>query len=99
MVKIRLTRIGKKKRSVYRVVVMDSKAPRDGKSIEEVGFYDPQSHEFRYKEDRVKLWTDRGAQKTKRVAHLIAKATGATAEIRTSQNQNIAKKDRVKQEA
>lgn len=77
MVKIRLKRIGTKKRPFYRVVVMDSRAPRDGRTLEEVGTYHPISEEGKQTEfnvDRIKEWIGKGAQPTLTVKRLLAKA-------------------------
>ena len=75
--KIRLARVGSKKNPIYRVVVADSRSPRDGKFIEIVGRYNPQ-HEpslIEFDEDKVKHWLDNGAQPTEPVARLL-KAKG-----------------------
>ncbi len=76
MVKIRLTRKGKKKIPFYRIVVIDSKKARDGKFIERVGHYDPRSKELNLKRDRIEYWISKGAQPTNTVAKLIAKEGG-----------------------
>jgi small subunit ribosomal protein S16 len=76
MVKIRLTRKGKKKVPFYRIVVIDSKKARDGKFIERVGHYDPRSKELDLKRDRIEYWISKGAQPTNTVAKLIAKEGG-----------------------
>ena len=76
-VRMRLTRVGSKKNPVYRVVVADSRSPRDGKFIEIVGRYNPQ-HEpslIEFDEDKVKGWLDKGATPTEPVARLL-KAKG-----------------------
>ncbi len=80
MVKIRLRRIGRTHRPVYRVVVADSRAPRDGSFIEVIGHYDPQTEPSTVRIDREKalLWLSRGAQPTETVASLLTKA-GITA--------------------
>lgn len=76
-VRIRMKRMGRRHRPFYRVCVMDARKPRDGKAIEEVGFYDPM---IREKSDRVKLnmdridyWLSVGAQPSEKVAVLIRK--------------------------
>jgi small subunit ribosomal protein S16 len=76
-VRIRMKRMGRKHRPFYRICVMDSRSPRDGKAIEEIGFYDPM---VRVKKDRVKLnlervdyWISVGAQPSVNVAALIKK--------------------------
>ena len=78
MVKIRLTRIGKNKVPIYRVVVIDSKKARDGEYIEKVGHYDPRRKELRLDRDRIEYWISKGAQPTNTVAKLIAKEKGGS---------------------
>jgi len=76
MVKIRLQREGKKKAPFYHIVVADSKSPRDGKIIEQIGTYNPMKNpiEFTLKEEEVKKWISNGAQPTDAVNRLLAKA-------------------------
>ena len=78
-VKIRLTRIGSKKNPIYRVVVADSRSPRDGRFIEIVGRYNPQTEPslIELDETKVKDWLAKGAQPTEPVSRLI-KAAGIT---------------------
>ena len=66
MVKIRLRRMGAKKAPYYRIVVADSRFPRDGRCIEEIGTYDPSADGAKLKVDaeRVKYWMANGAQPT-----------------------------------
>ena len=75
MVKIRLRRVGAKKAPFYRIVVADSRAPRDGRFIEEIGTYDPSAEGDKLKVnlDRVKYWISNGAQPTDTVRGLIKK--------------------------
>lgn len=72
-VKIRLRRMGAKKAPFYRVVVADSRYPRDGRFIEEVGFYDPTKEPSVIKLDmeKVQKWIGNGAQPTDTVKELI----------------------------
>jgi len=79
MVKIRLRRMGAKKNPFYRIVVADSRAPRDGRCIEELGFYDPLAEGEQIKVDleRAKYWIDNGAQPTDTVRGLLKKAEPA----------------------
>lgn len=73
-VKIRLKRFGTKKRPYYRIVVMDSRAPRDGRTLEEVGLYHPIEAEDKQvvlKEDRIKEWIGKGALPTATVKKLL----------------------------
>ena len=75
-VKIRLTRLGAKKKPFYRVVVANSTSPRDGKFIEIVGTYNPMlnkenSERIKLKADRIQYWLSVGAKPTERVEKLI----------------------------
>jgi len=73
-VKIRLKRYGTKKRPFFRIVVVDSRAPRDGRTIEEVGFYHPievQEKQLKVKEDRVREWMSKGAEPSDTVKRLL----------------------------
>ena len=72
-VKIRLTRVGSKKNPIYRVVVADSRSPRDGRFIEIVGRYNPQTDPSTIELDEAKIqdWISKGAQPTEPVARLI----------------------------
>ncbi|MCI9467776.1 MAG: 30S ribosomal protein S16 [Oscillospiraceae bacterium] len=79
MVKIRLRRMGAKKAPFYRVVVADSRDPRDGRFIEEIGTYDPLTNPATIKIDmeRAKYWISNGAQPTDTVRGLLKKAEAA----------------------
>jgi small subunit ribosomal protein S16 len=73
-VKIRLKRLGAKKRPYYRIVVTDSRNPRDGKAIEEVGYYHPIEKDdvaVSLKEDRIKDWVSKGAQVSDTVRRIL----------------------------
>ena len=77
--RIRLSRGGAKKRPFYRIVVADSRSPRDGRFIEKLGTYNPRlpsdhSDRFTIKEERVRHWLGRGAQPSDRVHRFLAKA-------------------------
>ena len=76
-VRMRLTRIGSKKNPIYRVVAADARAPRDGKFIEIVGRYNPQTEPslIELDEEKVRGWLEKGAQPTEPVAKLL-KAKG-----------------------
>jgi len=78
-VKIRLTRVGSKKNPIYRVVVADSRSPRDGRFIEIVGRYNPQTDPSTIDLDEAKIndWISKGAQPTAPVSRLI-KAAGVS---------------------
>lgn len=75
-VKIRLKRIGAKKNPYYRVVVADSRSPRDGKFIEEIGTYDPMKEpaEVKIDAEKVGTWLKNGAQPTETVRSLFVKS-------------------------
>jgi small subunit ribosomal protein S16 len=72
-VKLRLTRVGSKKNPVYRVVAADSRSPRDGKFLEIVGRYNPQTDPstIELDEQKVRDWLSKGAQPTEPVARLL----------------------------
>ena len=76
-VKLRLTRIGSKKNPVYRIVAADSRSPRDGKFLEIVGRYNPQTDPstIDLDEERIKDWLSKGAQPSQTVQRLL-KAKG-----------------------
>ncbi|MGD9681624.1 MAG: 30S ribosomal protein S16 [Candidatus Obscuribacterales bacterium] len=86
MVKIRLKRVGAKKAPHYRIVAVDSRARRDGKPIEEVGFYNPRSKELKLDTEAVERWIKNGAQPSDTVTGLIRKAQGAASEGATPKN-------------
>ena len=72
-VKIRLRRMGQKKAPFYRIVVADSRSPRDGRFIEEIGYYDPtqEPSEIRVDEEAAKKWLANGAQPTQTVEKIF----------------------------
>lgn len=76
MVKIRLKRFGAAKRPCYRIVVQDSRKPRDGTTIEEIGTYDPiakTEQQVSFNEERARYWIGVGAQPTDTVRKLFSK--------------------------
>ena len=77
MVKIRLRRMGAKKAPFYRIVVADSRSPRDGRFIEEIGYYNPMTEpaDIKIDEELAKKWLGNGAQPTDTVKRLF-KTTG-----------------------
>lgn len=80
-VKIRLARMGAKKRPFYRIVVADSEAKRDGRFLEIIGTYDPNQDpaEVSFKQDRLQDWLSKGAQPTTTVSSLIKRVGDAQA--------------------
>ena len=75
-VKIRLRRMGAKKAPFYRVIVADSRSPRDGRFIEEIGYYTPLTEpaEVKIDADKAKQWISNGAQPTETVKSLFKKS-------------------------
>ena len=75
-VKIRLRRMGQKKAPIYRVVVADSRCPRDGRFIEEIGYYNPMTNpaEVKIDAEKAKTWLNNGAQPTETVKSLLKKS-------------------------
>ena len=104
MLKLRLSMGGTKKRPVYKIVVADSRFPRDGRFIEKLGFFNPllpkeKKERIGLSSERIKYWLNQGAQPTTRVARLLGEnnlikmpASG------NNPNKAIPKKDRKKEE-
>jgi len=102
-VSIRLSRGGSKKRPYYKVVVSNSRAPRDGKYLEQLGTYNPllakdDANRVRLIEDRVKYWLGVGAQPTDRVARMLDKA-GIKERVATSNPQKAEPGKKAKERA
>jgi small subunit ribosomal protein S16 len=74
MLKLRLKRIGRKRSPAYRLVVMENTFRRDGRPIEELGYYNPISKKFDFKIEKIKQWLSYGAKPTEVVASLLKKA-------------------------
>ncbi|AHC15119.1 30S ribosomal protein S16 [Salinispira pacifica] len=75
-VKIRLKRFGSKRRPYYRIVVMDSRTARDGRAIEELGFYHPielEEKQLEINEEKIRQWLDKGARPSPTVRKLLNK--------------------------
>jgi small subunit ribosomal protein S16 len=101
--KIRLARAGAKKRPYYRIVVADSKSPRDGRYIEKLGTYNPllprdSAERVKLVEDRVKHWLGVGAQPTDRVLRFLDKTGMAKREARSNPNKGQPGKKRLERE-
>ncbi len=75
-VKMRLTRLGAKKNPFYRVVIADSRSPRDGRFIEEIGYYDPMTNpaEIKIDAEKATAWLQKGATPTETVKSLLKKS-------------------------
>ena len=74
MLKLRLKRTGRKGSPSYRLVIIENRVRRDGRSVEEVGYYDPISKECDFETDKIRKWLGYGAQPTKTVITLLSKA-------------------------
>ena len=74
MLKLRLKRIGRKRSPAYRLVVMENSARRDGRPVEEVGYYDPISKKSKFEVEKIQKWLTYGAKPTEVVASLLKKA-------------------------
>lgn len=73
MVRMRLRRVGSKKNAIWRIVVADKRSPRDGRTIEMIGQYNPQTDPslIVIDEDRARHWLEHGAKPTRTVSHLL----------------------------
>lgn len=76
MVKMRLKRIGAKKAPTYRIVIADSRSPRDGRFIEQIGYYNPLTNpaDIKIDAEKAKTWLANGAQPTETVRSLLKKS-------------------------
>ena len=72
MLKIRLKRLGAKKAPTYRVIVINSTTKREGKPIEELGYYNPKTKDMKLNKEHAEAWVAKGAQPTETVKYLIA---------------------------
>lgn len=71
MIKIRLTRFGRKKAPFYRIVAASERSKRDGKPLEVLGYWDPSQKQFKIEKEKLKIWIAKGAQVTNGVAKLL----------------------------
>ena len=99
MVKIRLKRTGTKNALCFRVVVMDDRSSRDGKAIEELGYYDPRSKAEKIDLDRYKYWVGVGALASETVAAIADRQTKGVSLKDKVRKPSISKKARAKAEA
>ena len=74
MLKLRLKRIGKKRAPSYRLVIMENTFRRDGKPIDEVGYYNPITKQYKFDGEKIKKWLSYGVQPTETVLSLLKKA-------------------------
>jgi small subunit ribosomal protein S16 len=74
MLKLRLKRLGKKRSPFYRLVIMENTNRRDGRPIEEVGYYNPMTKDYKFDADKIKQWLSYGVKPTDTVIQLLKKA-------------------------
>jgi small subunit ribosomal protein S16 len=74
MLKLRLKRTGRKGSPSYRLVIMENSFRRDGRPIDEVGYYDPLTKHYKFESEKIKKWLGHGVQPTQTVYHLLKKA-------------------------
>jgi len=74
MLKLRLKRIGRKRAPSYRLVIMENSCRRDGRPVEEVGYYNPISKQYHFDSSKIQKWLNCGAKPTKTVFNLLKKA-------------------------
>lgn len=74
MLKLRLKRTGRKRSPSYRLVIMENTTRRDGRPIEEVGYYDPISKNYKLDSEKIQKWLSYGVKPTKTVSNLLKKA-------------------------
>ena len=74
MLKLRLKRTGRKRYPSYRLVIMENTFRRDGKPIDEVGYYNPITKQYKFETDKIKKWLNYGAKPTQTVLSLLKKA-------------------------
>lgn len=74
MLKLRLKRSGRKRQPSYRLVVMENSSRRDGRPVEQVGYYNPITKQSHFDITKIQKWLDRGVKPTETVANLLTKA-------------------------
>lgn len=100
MLKIRLKRLGAKKAPIYRVIVINSTTKREGRPIEELGFYNPKTKEMRLDKAKAEDWVSKGAQPTSTVSYLLKNCNeDGTLNYKKSDVVKLSKKAKAKQEA
>lgn len=74
MLKLRLKRAGRKRLPSYRLVIMENTSRRDGRPIEELGYYSPITKQYKFNTEKIKKWLDNGVKPTETVFQLLKKA-------------------------
>lgn len=100
MLKIRLKRLGAKKAPIYRVIVINSTTKREGRPVQELGFYNPKTKEMKLDKASAESWISKGAQPTDTVAYLLKNCNeDGTLNYKKSDVVKLSKKAKAKQEA
>lgn len=99
MVKIRLKRMGYKKNPIFRVIVIDSRAKREGAPIEELGYYNPKRKELKLNKEAALEWVKKGAQPTETVQYLINNCNDEGGLVVKEKAKKLSKKAQAKLEA
>ncbi len=100
MLKIRLKRLGAKKAPIYRVIVINSTTKREGRPIEELGYYNPKTKEMKLNKASAESWISKGAQPTETVAYLLKNCNDdGSLNYKKSDVVKLSKKAKAKQEA
>jgi small subunit ribosomal protein S16 len=101
MVKIRLKRLGAKRNPIYRIIVIDSREKREGKAIEELGFYNPRKKELKLDKEIALSWVKKGAQPSETVKYLIdnCNEAGGLTIKQAAEEKKLSKKAKAKLEA
>ena len=100
MLKIRLKRLGAKKAPTYRVIVINSTTKREGKPVEELGYYNPKTKEMKLNKASAEAWIKKGAQPTDTVKYLLANCNeDGTLNYKKSETVKLSKKAQAKAEA
>jgi small subunit ribosomal protein S16 len=74
MLKLRLKRAGKKRSPFYRLIIIENTSRRDGRPIEELGYYNPITKQYRFNTEKIKIWLSYGVKPTETVLSLLKKA-------------------------
>ena len=74
MLKLRLKRTGRKRSPSYRLVIMENTSKRDGRPVEELGYYDPMTKKYQFETEKIKKWLGYGVKPTQTVSSLLKKA-------------------------
>lgn len=100
-VRIRLKRLGKKKKPFYRLVIANSTTPRGGKTIEDIGMYDPtkEPNQFIFKEDRLTYWLSVGAQPSEPVQRLLSSVGVLPKLEKVAKEPGVSKKEKRERQA